>query len=101
MTASKPALAKAEGPVSGQSGSKPHLTLYSRTYCHLCADMLAALESLRGEHDFDVKVVDVDTDPVLEARFDELVPLLEAEGRELCHYHLDEQAVRAYLTGFR
>ncbi len=94
-------LSKVERTVSAQSGSKPHLTLYSRTYCHLCDDMLAALESLRGEHDFDVKVVDVDADPVLEARFDERVPVLEADGRELCHYLLDEQAVRAYLAGFR
>lgn len=97
MTASKPVLSKLERTVSGQSGSKPTLTLYSRAYCHLCDDMLAALESLRGEHDFDVKVVDVAADSVLEARFDALVPVLEADGRELCHYHLDEQAVRAYL----
>jgi thiol-disulfide isomerase/thioredoxin len=81
--------------------SKPQLTLYSRTWCHLCDDMLAALESLRSEHEFEVSVIDVDADPALEARFDELVPVLEAEGRELCHYHLDEQAVRAYLAGFR
>jgi glutaredoxin len=80
---------------------RPKLTLYSRTYCHLCDDMLAALEHLRGEHDFDLAVVDVDADPALEAKFDERVPVLEAEGRELCHYHLDLAAVRAYLVGFR
>ena len=93
MTANKAA--------SGESGRTAQLTLYSRTWCHLCDDMLAALESLRGEYDFDVSVVDVDADPALEAKFDELVPVLEAEGCELCHYHLDEQAVRAYLAGFR
>jgi thioredoxin reductase (NADPH) len=63
--------------------------------------MLAALDALRGEFRFDLRVVDVDADPALEARFDELVPVLEAEGRELCHYFLDEPAVRAYLAGFR
>ena len=90
-----------EGAALGEAGRIAQLTLYSRTYCHLCDDMLAALESLRGEHDFDVRVLDVDADPVLEAKFDERVPVLEADGRELCHYHLDEQAVRAYLAGFR
>ncbi|TWO80269.1 glutaredoxin family protein [Denitratisoma oestradiolicum] len=83
------------------SQDKPLLTLYGRTYCHLCDDMLAALEALRGQHGFEVRVVDVDADPVLEARYDEWVPVLEAEGRELCHYFLDEAKVREYLAAFR
>lgn len=101
MPASKPALSKVEGPVRGKVDGTPQLTLYSRTYCHLCEEMLAALEALRGEHVFEVNLVDVDADPALEAKFDEWVPVLEAEGRTLCHYYLDEQAVRAYLAGFR
>lgn len=77
------------------------LTLYSREYCHLCHDMLAALEALRGEFCFDVSVVDVDADPVLEAKYDERVPVLLAGGRELCHYFLDTPKVREYLGTFR
>ena len=46
------------------------MRLYSRNYCHLCHDMLAALEALRGEPgvpDFEIEVLDVDADPELEA----------------------------------
>jgi hypothetical protein len=79
------------------------LRLYSRDYCHLCHDMLAALEALRGEPGvafFDIAVVDVDADPALEAKYNELVPVLtDAEGRELCHYFLDTAKVREYLNG--
>lgn len=74
------------------------LTLYSRSYCHLCEDMLAALEALRGEFSFEVEVLDVDADPALEAKYDALVPVLEADGHELCHYFLDVEKVRAYLS---
>jgi len=67
--------------------------------------MLAALEALRGEPGvafFDIDVVDVDADPALEAKYDELVPVLaDAEGGELCHYFLDAAKVREYLSGFR
>jgi len=73
------------------------LTLYSRSYCHLCDDMLAALASLRGEFGFAVDVVDVDRDAALEQRFGILVPVLMHGGTELCHYHLDAGKVRAYL----
>ena len=63
--------------------------------------MLAALEALRGEPGvvfFDIDVVDVDADPALEAKYDELVPVLvDGEGRELCHYFLDTAKVREYL----
>jgi thiol-disulfide isomerase/thioredoxin len=75
-------------------------TLYSRSYCHLCDAMLAALNALQTNRlRFAVEVIDVDADPALVARFDELVPVLFGDpgAPELCHYFLDEVAVRAYL----
>ena len=67
--------------------------------------MLAALEALRGEPGmphFGIEVVDVDADPALEAKYDVLVPVLvDGEGRELCHYFLDEAKVREYLSAGR
>lgn len=79
----------------------PQLRLLSRDYCHLCHDMLAALEALRSEPgvpNFGIDVVDVDADPALEEKYDELVPVLvDDEGGELCHYFLDAAKVREYL----
>lgn len=82
------------------------LTLYGRTYCHLCDDMRNALELLRRGFSFVLHEVDVDSDPALEARFDELVPVLMTgapetppeDARELCHYFLDVSAVQAWLA---
>ena len=76
-------------------------TLYARSYCHLCDDMLAALNALQsGACRFTVEVIDVDADAALVARFDELVPVLfgDLAQPELCHYFLDEAAVRRYLA---
>lgn len=78
-----------------------HFTLYSRSYCHLCQDMLDALMRLQTpDRPITVDVVDVDADEALVARFDELVPVLFAdlEEAELCHYFLDEVRVRAALA---
>ncbi len=77
------------------------LTLYGRSYCHLCDAMLAALVPLRGEFGFAVDVVDVDSDAALEERFGARVPVLMHAGAELCHYHLDAPKVRAYLVKIR
>lgn len=76
----------------------PTLTLYGRGYCHLCHDMEVALEPLRAEFGFALVTVDVDSDPALEERLGDKVPVLMAGDRELCHYFLDVAAVRAVLA---
>jgi hypothetical protein len=79
-------------------------TLYSRSWCHLCEDMLAALRSFMAREGlpFSVDVIDIDASPApgLVARFDELVPVLfgeDLDAPELCHYFLDEGALRRHL----
>ncbi|CAE6829016.1 glutaredoxin family protein [Paraburkholderia haematera] len=74
------------------------LTLYGRAWCHLCDDMRAALEPLLVEFGAQVVEIDIDTDPVLENRYNERVPVLVCDGVELCHYHLDAARVRAALA---
>ncbi|MCG2577568.1 glutaredoxin family protein [Dechloromonas sp. XY25] len=73
----------------------------SRNYCHLCHDMEVALAPLAEEFGASVTVLDVDANPVLEARYDELVPVLLHGETELCHYFLDEAKTREYLAGIR
>lgn len=77
------------------------LTLLSRSYCHLCHDMEVALVPLAAEFGAVVSVLDVDADPVLEAKYDELVPVLLHGDTELCHYFLDAAKTREYLAGIR
>ena len=79
----------------------PHFILYSRSWCHLCDDMLQALRSLTGDS-VRIDVLDVDADPLLVEQYDELVPVLVGHRsgqapEQLCHYHLDEAAVRRFL----
>lgn len=77
------------------------LTLLSRTYCHLCHDMEAALAPLATEFEVEVVVLDVDADDALEVRWGELVPVLLHGEQELCHYFLDTAKVRDYLSQIR
>lgn len=77
------------------------LTLMSRGYCHLCHDMEVALAPLAAEFGATVTVLDVDADPALEAKYDELVPVLLHGETELCHYFLDVAKTREYLAEIR
>lgn len=75
------------------------LTLYGRRYCHLCEDMERALGPLQDEFGFSLEVVDVDRDAALEREYGERVPVLAGpDGREICHYYLDLQALADRLA---
>jgi glutaredoxin-like protein DUF836 len=73
----------------------PRLVLYSRQYCHLCEEMLAALKSLDSR--LSPEILDVDSDPALEERYGEDVPVLMLGEIELSRHRLDPDRVRAYL----
>nr|WP_315483135.1 glutaredoxin family protein [uncultured Undibacterium sp.] len=77
-------------------------TLYSRTYCHLCDDMLEHLKASLSDTHSHIELVDVDADEELVAKFDELVPVLYgqkegAEAVQICHYFLDVEKLKAFL----
>ncbi len=77
---------------------RQRLTLYYRENCHLCESFLRSLVALRPELEFELDEVDIDRDVGLVRRYDERVPVLTLGDREICHYFLDEAALRAALA---
>lgn len=72
------------------------LHLYGRRDCHLCAEMKDALRELVPEPS--LVEHDVDSDPDWVRQYGARVPvLIGADGTEICHYFLDEAALRGYL----
>jgi len=80
--------------------SEAKLTIYGRSYCHLCDEMVDALQRWCADRGLrtDVEMIDVDADAALEERFGDRVPVLVGNGVELCHFHLDPAAVAAYFA---
>ena len=76
------------------------LTVLSRNYCHLCDDMITALEDFQGRFSlpFEVEIIDIDQHPDMEARWGDKVPVLLDAEQEICHYFLDEVALHRTLV---
>ena len=72
----------------------------SRQWCHLCHELVEALEPIAQHYGWKIEVVDVDREPELEACWDELIPVLLVDGTEICHHRLDEEAVHAFCRAF-
>jgi hypothetical protein len=73
------------------------MTLLVRAYCHLCDDMRDALAPLADTFGWTVEEIDIDTDPVLERRWNEDIPVLLAGERVLCRHRFDATAVKGFL----
>ena len=76
----------------------PALTVYSRSCCRLCEEMISGLQELQARFVFELQVVDVDADRDLERRFGEHVPVLVDGERELCRHRLQPASITAYLA---
>ncbi|QNB07190.1 glutaredoxin family protein [Herbaspirillum frisingense] len=92
-------------PTEGQPAQPAELQfiIYSRSYCHLCDDLRGALRAALGAQPAQIEMIDVDADPALVARYDELVPVLMGQARDgqwlqLCHYHLDPLRLQDFLA---
>ena len=74
------------------------LDLLYRSYCHLCDLMLEAVRAHPAGAGATIRLVDVDADPVLEARFDEQVPVLLHGDEVICWGRFDPVAFAAFAA---
>lgn len=76
-----------------------HWTVLSRPECSLCEQLLTELaEVLRPAEAAQVRVVDVDQDPVLARKYGHRIPVLLADGEFVCDYKLDRERVRLHSS---
>lgn len=76
----------------------PLVTLYTKPDCPLCDTAAEALDRVRARHPFDLQAVDVSSDPELQARHGERLPVVLLDGEPLFEYFVDEQALELKLA---
>jgi len=78
----------------------PQFDVFGRRGCHLCETLIEELTILVRDR-ARLVVHDVDTHPAWREQYGHAVPVVEAGGRELCRYRLDQDAVLAILAAGR
>jgi glutaredoxin len=81
-----------------QAAPRPRVVVYHGTGCHLCERALVQVRALHDELGFELEEVAIDGEPELEARYRELVPVVEIEGEQAFTYHVHEEAFRRRLS---
>lgn len=73
------------------------LTLYGRQLCHLCYEMERELQPYRARYGFELVVVDIDSSADLVGAYGQIIPVLMAGDKELCHYRLERDVLHTYF----
>lgn len=75
------------------------MTIFSRPDCHLCAVVEKMARQLPPEWNLTVERIDVDTEPELQARYGNRIPVVLLDGHELCAGVFTEGELRRALSG--
>lgn len=76
---------------------KIQVVLYTRRDCCLCEEMKELLQRVSGNYPLDLAEVDIDGDPMLQARWNQEIPVLFIEGRKAFKYRTTEPELRKRL----
>lgn len=68
----------------------PRVTLYTRAGCHLCDTAKEQLRRARRGAQFELEEVDIDSDPELQALYNEEVPVISINGRKAFKFFVNE-----------
>jgi glutaredoxin len=73
------------------------VVVYHAAGCHLCERALRVVEEVRAEREFELRVVDVGSDPELEARYREWLPVVEIDGERAFVYYVQAADLKRRL----
>jgi glutaredoxin len=64
--------------------------IYSRPGCHLCDEAKEVIQRVQRRVSFDLRVTNIETQPELEKKYGEEIPVVFINGSEAFKYRVDE-----------
>jgi glutaredoxin len=74
------------------------VVVYTAEGCRLCERALEVVRDAQGDLGFELELVDIGGDPELEARYRELLPVVEIDGEPSFTYFVEPEAFRARVS---
>ncbi|PVG82500.1 NrdH-redoxin [Nocardioides gansuensis] len=84
--------------MTGPTAPTPRVTLYGRAGCHLCDTAREVVARVCADLGETWEEIDIDTDPVLQDRYGEEIPVTLVDGAQHDFWRVDEARLRAALT---
>ncbi len=74
------------------------ITVYSRPGCHLCDEMKVIVDRVARSIPLTIDIVDISTDPQLDAQYGLEIPVLLVNGKKAAKYRVTEDELVRLLT---
>ena len=75
------------------------VTVYGKPGCHLCEDAVEVIARVCADLGTSYEEVDITTDPDLQHRYGEQIPVTFVDGAQHDFWRVDERRLRAALGG--
>jgi glutaredoxin len=73
------------------------VTLYGKPGCHLCDEARSVVATVRRERPFELREVDISSDPSLNKSYGERIPVVEVDGEEAFEFVVEPEELRRML----
>jgi len=77
---------------------EPRITLLGKPDCHLCDDARAIVAKVADDLNVEWEEIDITTDPELQRRWREQIPVTLIDGVQHDYWRVDEARLRAALA---
>ena len=79
---------------SFDAGQPLHVRLYGRVGCDHCNDAAQVLSELHAEYDFWVEKIDIDQDPAIREKLNDIIPVVTINGGNRVQDPVTEEKMR-------
>ena len=77
------------------------VTIYSRTGCHLCENVVSQLQPLKDQLKIEIDEVLIDNNQELENLYGQLIPVIHVDGKHFSHFRIDLNDFKSFLEKHR
>jgi glutaredoxin len=77
------------------------VTIYGRTGCHLCENVVNLLEPLKDQLKIEIQEISIDNNKELEDLYGQLIPVVHIDGKHFSHFRVDLDEFKSFLEKHR
>jgi glutaredoxin len=77
------------------------VTIYGRTGCHLCENVVGALLPIKDQLNIEIEEILIDNSKELENLYGQLIPVIHVDGKYFSHFRLDIDEFKSFLEKHR
>lgn len=77
------------------------VTIYGRTGCHLCENVVRQLSPEKDQLNIEIEEILIDNNNELESLYGQLIPVIHVDGKHFSHFRLDIDEFKSFLEKHR